>query len=53
MRWSATNTSIGLQHGAARGAVCVSGRQLLLDERMQDLRPPQVPVPVVSPFGKV
>jgi hypothetical protein len=39
--------------GASRGAGCVSGRQLLLDERMQDRLPSQAPVPVVSPFGKV
>jgi hypothetical protein len=38
---------------AGRKVACVSGRQLLLDERMQDFWPPQVPVPVVSPFGKV
>jgi hypothetical protein len=37
----------------SQGGRFVSGKQLLLDERMQDLRPPQVPVPVVSPFGKV
>jgi hypothetical protein len=41
------------QRLAARSAACVSGRQFLFDERMQDRRPPQVPVPVVSPFSKV
>jgi hypothetical protein len=34
-------------------AACVSGKQLLLDERMQNRRSPRVPVPLVSPFSKV